>query len=253
MHPKNISKKRYVFSFVPFLIAVFLALPALGQGVLYVENDHVGIGIANPTAPLHLYKNDTGDLVFTVQNAGNPTTALYNFAVNSAGAFTVNKSGTGGQEFTVRERNDAMGSTLFVQGSVEGTQFVQSSSREFKTDFSALDTRKILDRLVNLPVSSWRYKHEQSAVRHFGPVAEDFKDAFDLGDGKHISTVDAAGVAMAAIQGLHEVLQEKDVEMQSLRERLQEKDTELERLEKRIHDVESLLMSLTESRTAQKK
>ena len=43
-----------------------------------------------------------------------------------------------------------------------------------------------------------------------GPMAQDFSAAFGLGeDDKHISTVDADGVALAAIQGLHQQLQTK--------------------------------------------
>jgi hypothetical protein len=39
-------------------------------------------------------------------------------------------------------------------------------------------------------------------------MAEDFKAAFDLaGDGKSIATVDADGVALAAIQGLNQKLE----------------------------------------------
>ena len=46
-------------------------------------------------------------------------------------------------------------------------------------------------------------KADDGAVRHIGPVAQDFRAAFDLGaDDKTIATVDADGVALAAIQGL---------------------------------------------------
>ena len=37
---------------------------------------------------------------------------------------------------------------------------------------------------------------------------------------KHITTVDADGVALAAIQGLYQVVQEKDAEIQMLKARL---------------------------------
>ena len=53
---------------------------------------------------------------------------------------------------------------------------------------------------------------------HLGPMAEDFKAAFDLaGDGKSIATVDADGVALAAIQGLNQKL---EAENAALREEL---------------------------------
>ena len=66
------------------------------------------------------------------------------------------------------------------------------------------------------------YKHEPG-VRRLGPVAQDFHAAFGLGsDDKSISTVDASGVALAAIQGLHQLLQEKDVRIATLENQISE-------------------------------
>ena len=42
--------------------------------------------------------------------------------------------------------------------------------------------------------------------------------AFQLGDGKTIATIDADGVALAAIQGLHALLQEKTAALEGLRD-----------------------------------
>jgi trimeric autotransporter adhesin len=86
-----------------------------------------------------------------------------------------------------------------------------------KTDFRALDPRDVLATLVRLPVQSWRYTNEVRNVRHLGPTAQDFKAAFNLGtDDKSIGTVDADGVALAAIQGLNEVVKEKDARIRAL-------------------------------------
>jgi hypothetical protein len=50
-------------------------------------------------------------------------------------------------------------------------------------------------------------------------VAEDFQAAFGVGaDDKSIGTVDADGVALAAIQGLHEVVEAQQAEITELRE-----------------------------------
>ena len=48
-----------------------------------------------------------------------------------------------------------------------------------------------------------------------------------LGD-KHISTVDADGVALAAIQGLHKIVQEKDAKISSLEARIETLETLVE-------------------------
>ena len=56
----------------------------------------------------------------------------------------------------------------------------------------------------------WRYKSEVSGAEHMGPIAQDFRAAFGLGDSdKQITTVDADGVALAAIQGLRARLNEE--------------------------------------------
>jgi len=61
----------------------------------------------------------------------------------------------------------------------------------------------VLARLMRVPVSTWSYTGQDASIRHMGPMAQDFYAAFGLGeDNKHISTVDADGVALAAIQGL---------------------------------------------------
>jgi hypothetical protein len=56
-----------------------------------------------------------------------------------------------------------------------------------------------------------------------GPTAQDFSAAFGLGDSDtSIGTVDAEGVALAAIQGLYQIVQEKDAEIQNLKHVLSE-------------------------------
>jgi hypothetical protein len=48
-------------------------------------------------------------------------------------------------------------------------------------------------------------------------MAQDFHSAFGLGpDDHHIPTVDADGVALAAIQGLDQKVEQKDAEIQRL-------------------------------------
>jgi hypothetical protein len=68
----------------------------------------------------------------------------------------------------------------------------------------AVSADEILDRLAEMPISTWTYGFEHESVRHIGPMAQDFAAAFGLGDtDKRIATVDADGVALVAIQALH--------------------------------------------------
>jgi hypothetical protein len=86
-----------------------------------------------------------------------------------------------------------------------------SSSRDVKTDFEHVDVVSVLDKVVALPIERWRFKGEAEEARHVGPMAQDFRAAFGLGhDDTTIRSVDADGIALAAIQGLHKVVQQKD-------------------------------------------
>jgi hypothetical protein len=97
------------------------------------------------------------------------------------------------------------------------------SDRNIKTDFAPVSAEKILAQLAALPISSWRYTNETASVRHVGPIAQDFKAAFDLGTSdKTIGTVDESGVALAALQGLNQKLNEKDVEIKQLQQSVAE-------------------------------
>ena len=98
----------------------------------------------------------------------------------------------------------------------------EGSSRDLKTGFAPLDAREALDRVSALPISLWSYKREGVGVRHLGPMAEDFYAAFGLGvNDKHVAPGDQASVAMLALQGLHQVVQEKDREITDLKGRLE--------------------------------
>ncbi len=122
-----------------------------------------------------------------------------------------------------------------------GGVWTNASSRELKQDFEPIDASDILERVLNLPISEWAYISE-SDVRHLGPVAEDFAAAFDLGgDNKSIGTIDADGVALAAIQGLHHIVEQKDAKITDLQ-------TEVESLNARLERLESLLISAGEDK-----
>jgi Chaperone of endosialidase len=102
-----------------------------------------------------------------------------------------------------------------------GTQWQNACDRNLKENFQPADPRGILEKVAALPVTTWNYKSEKASVRHLGPTAQDFSAAFHLGDSdKSIGTVDEGGVALAAIQGLNQKLNEKDAEIRDLELRL---------------------------------
>jgi uncharacterized protein YceH (UPF0502 family) len=66
-----------------------------------------------------------------------------------------------------------------------------------------MDGEELLSRLRSVPVTSWNYKTQDAAIRHMGPMAQDFRAAFGLGESElMINSVDIDGVNMAAAQAL---------------------------------------------------
>ena len=92
------------------------------------------------------------------------------------------------------------------------------SDRAAKTAIADVDEKRILAKVAALPVSEWSYSAQGTGIRHLGPMAQDFRAAFGLGeDDKHISTVDEEGVALAAIKALQSEVSAKDRQIAELR------------------------------------
>jgi hypothetical protein len=102
-----------------------------------------------------------------------------------------------------------------------GGVWTNGSDRNGKENFTAVNAQSILAQVAALPISTWNYRTEDATVRHIGPMAQDFHAAFGLGANDiSIGTVDADGVALAAIQGLHQLTLDQKAEIAALTERL---------------------------------
>ncbi len=70
------------------------------------------------------------------------------------------------------------------------------SSREFKEDIEPMDDDQVLTAREGLDISKWNYKGFDT--KHIGPIAEEFQEAFGVGDGRTISIIDIMGVTLAS-------------------------------------------------------
>jgi hypothetical protein len=133
-------------------------------------------------------------------------------------------------------------------GVVRAQAFTVASDRNAKEAFAAVDGRQVLAALVQMPLQTWKYRNENAAVRHIGPTAQDFRANFAVGyDDKTIATVDADGVALAAIKGLYEVVAEKDRRIEALEaQSARVADFERDRMAQlaRIHTLERELAAI---------
>jgi hypothetical protein len=94
-----------------------------------------------------------------------------------------------------------------------------------------------------MPITRWRYLNEDVDKRHIGPMAQDFWAAFGLGDDdKHIGTIDESGVALAAIQGLYQVMKETDARLQrAFEERNRRLDEQAPTIRAQQHELAELM------------
>lgn len=225
------------------------------ERMIITNTGDIGIGTTLPSTKLHVFGNG-GTNKLLVEEASATTTPREILELrNNGGTIVILKDtsqaprwsfGTSGTSFvTDNQANAGVELSLTATGNltIAGT-LTQGSSREIKTDFVTLDPKEVLARVSSLPVSLWSYKSE-SAVRHVGPMAEDFHQVFGLGaDDKHIAPGDQAGVALLAVQGLNQVVQDNAQEVATLRR-------ENADLAKRIEVLEALLSTMLDRQGAQ--
>ncbi|MWG36001.1 tail fiber domain-containing protein [Halomarina oriensis] len=155
------------------------------------------------------------------------------------GEETFNVSASGGVRFVTGPN-----SVTYVPGGSTG--WSTTSTVAAKTDVTPVDPRAVLDGVLDAPVSTWEYVDENGegrGVRHIGPMAETFHRIVDVGDSDaHINSVDADGVALAAIQGLaarlDETAEELRSELAARDEHVETLAAENDRLRERLRAVE---------------
>jgi len=142
---------------------------------------------------------------------------------------------------------------LYTSGSLTAGAYLAAGSgtwaavsdRDMKENFVPTDGGDVLEKLAAIPISTWNYKTENRSIRHMGPMAQDLHTAFALGDSdKAITTIDADGVALAAIKGLHELLKEKDAEIAAQQEEIAALQKQNGALESRVAAVEARIQTI---------
>jgi hypothetical protein len=169
----------------------------------------------------------------------------YTFSSTTENEFSARA--TGGVRF-VSAVDSSGNPTAGVALAAGGGSWSSLSDRDSKENFAMVNPQDILERLCAIPVSTWNYKSQQPATRHIGPMAQDFAHAFGVGeDNRHITGIDADGVALAAIQGLNEKLENALRQKNAELERLKERAAKVDLLEKRLNQLEQTLQSRGDS------
>lgn len=185
----------------------------------------------NPAALEVNSTSGNGVALYALQNSSDATAVFVN---DGSGDIIRGFSGATGGNLVFETLNT---------GTVIAYAFVTSSDRNVKAGFEPVEPRELLEKVVSLPITRWHYTNDV-ATPHLGPMAQDFYAAFHIGlDDKHIATVDEGGVALAAIQGLNQKLEEK---LSAKDAELHELEQKNEALQNRLDHLEELVRSLSD-------
>lgn len=199
---------------------------------LFVAGNRSG-GFANATSWLVNSNASTTTAPALRVLSGNPN------ATNVDGALSVSISGQG----LIAEfgNNSAWVAAITNDGTIYSKGLALTSDRNAKENFAPLDAKTVLSKVVAMPVTEWNYRDDAADKKHIGPVAQDFEAAFGLngGDDRHISVVDESGVALAAIQGLNQKVNELSAALKQRDAENAELKTRLARLEQFMQGQES--------------
>jgi hypothetical protein len=106
----------------------------------------------------------------------------------------------------------------------EGSFTGGKSDRALKRSIEPVDADRVLAGVERLDVSRWSYRWDGPAVRHIGPMAQDFAAAFEVGeDDRRIHPIDMNGVALAAIKALKETVDGQAIEIAELRAEMEKR------------------------------
>jgi len=205
-----------------FTITTYYPSPYGSYNELYVA-DKLGIGTTSPfvklhaissarTGPLVLESYNTYDVFSVLPWAGGTylSSGIYykdgawvhdSYDTNNA-LFGIS-GGTGGRWYDSNNSSGSWNVASNVQLWTPAGVLVGASSRKLKENFTPLNIDDILQKIDQLDISRWNYKSEGSAITHIGPVSEDFRELFKIGDSSEtIALIDEGGVALVGIKAL---------------------------------------------------
>ena len=233
----------------------FRVRPGAPTNSIDIKNTgNIGAGTASPDASLHVRRTngtasvhveeatataDTRTLLH-LENSGpvqmqmedTDGGGVWDLLVTSDNSFQIDNPNETGTQFLIEEDG-----TVTASGAIMGGP----SDRNVKENVTDISSAEILAKVAELPIREWTYINDETDSRHVGPMAQDFKAAFGLGKtDKYIGALDASGVALAAIQGLHDEVQKKDAELETLR-------AETSELRSKTAELEAQLRLLVES------
>lgn len=180
-----------------------------------------------------LYYNKTGTNntalgMYSLQQnvTGNFNTAIGYYSDVNDGAIT-NATAIGANAKVDASNKIRLGdaNVTVIEGQVA---YTFTSDENAKENFRPVDGDEVLRKLRKLNLASWNYKgHDPEQFRHYGPVAQEFFEAFGhdgigtSGTPTTINSGDQAGILMIAVQALERRNQELEATIAEMKSRLE--------------------------------
>lgn len=148
-----------------------------------------------------------------------------------------------------------IGGVTFTSGAGGGNQTVVwnpgdaswsfTSDRNTKDRITPVDSQAVLEKVTRIPINEWSYiGYEQ---RHMGPMAQDFHAQFPLNENdRALNDADLHGVALAAIQGLNEKVEGKNLESVG---RIQKLESENAELKQALNELKKLVEGMSREKS----
>jgi len=216
-----------VFGYSPSTLQSDFSTSFVEQMRIVTGTGYVGIGTSSPGYQLEIRSTNPNGFALTSGNDSYCTS----FAIGrSALEGNLGIAASAGQYSTTAAAGDivlrnisstkklilttgAGSATMYLTGTTltmwngancDGHTWNNGSDKNLKENFQEADGALVLEKISELPVKTWNYKSDKRSVRHMGPMAQDFYARFGLGnDTVSISTIDPAGISLAAIKELN--------------------------------------------------
>jgi hypothetical protein len=157
---------------------------------------------------------------FSFNDASQPQVHSYQHKPNS---FDV--CATGGVKFITGYTASQREVGVLLEARSSGWSVLSDTDSKIKLD--TLDDIQVLEKMVRIPVSTWRYQGQH--VTHMGPMAQDMYAAFGTGEEHLIRTSDADGAIISALRGVKKRVDQVQDRLYTVHENLLMSEASIER------------------------
>ncbi len=172
-----------------------------------------------------------GCFIFSDPTIVNPMNPEERFVADAANQFKM--KATGGAVFVVGYGGS--GEEVGVVLNPGGTGWASIQTKKNPGNLKGIVEENYLQKLANMPLQKTIKNEKSNVTAHLMPYAEDFYNAFGLGDSpREMSYLDLDGVSFAAIKALEKRTTNIQKENQSLKE-------ENEQLRKEIEEIKAMI------------